>query len=945
MKYSMTLFILLINSVLWNEVFAVTSTLLLADNQPDGLTLTMQLPPFEVETVQRPENTCKTLQIPEWMQTIETGFPELPTTGTLIQVPAEGKITVHVTEGLLKVIPQYNPCPVSQLSLTAQGQTISKPVKMTELKTVYPKTLYTVSERMMWRDIPVVRLTVNPFQWYPTTQELYYYTDLRIHLQFEENLPRSQKLRSRSANEIYDKIQEQTLVNYVPVTPEIPALRKKVEVTETEDRKTQMGKAIRIEINQTGIYRLAYAELVKAGLPRQNIHPKHLSLTNQGQEVAIKVITAEETLFTEGDAIEFYATNLNTEFTENNVYWLNWQRKGQGYRIAQRDGQTTQTGQIQSAYYEQLHLEENRKLWEQVPEAPREDYWFWQELATPSKNSTGEYEIPIIIPTPAENYPEAIIKVHFQGSTDTPHHTQIALNGIPLSEATWEGYARYTQEMTVPSQQLNADGENTLTLELPASTEEIGKVYLNWVEIAYWRQFSAKQNELTFTLQGQGKQQITVNAFTKPEITLYDITDPYNVVEIQNFAIEQTDKTYQMTFDEELAGEKTYYIATTKQIKQPATLTLWQPSHLQSPKNRADYILITTDEFLPAVTPLTDLRKQQGLRVKTVSVEEIYDEFNDGRVAPNAIKAFLEYAYTNWQSPAPTYILLIGDATIDYRGYLRADKKSRVPAHLLDLEGHQYIIPPSDNWYVSVQGEDVLPEMFIGRIPGDSVETVTRIIEKIVRFETTDQQVIPKILLVADANEIFQNLHEKVIIPLVPNVFTIDKVYLNEYVKQAEDRAQQVTLARQAIIDSINAGATITTYYGHGTATNWSAGSGLFKPEHISELTNEQNLTFLLTMSCINGHFTNPYKASLAEAFITSPTGVIAGMLPSNLSYPSEDVVLSDELFATLFNQPNEALGAITTQAKIAAYQQGTSKELVEIFTFFGDPATTLKAW
>jgi hypothetical protein len=40
-------------------------------------------------------------------------------------------------------------------------------------------------------------------------------------------------------------------------------------------------------------------------------------------------------------------------------------------------------------FYDHLHLEENRKLWEQVPEAPKEDYWFWQELKSSSKKKFG----------------------------------------------------------------------------------------------------------------------------------------------------------------------------------------------------------------------------------------------------------------------------------------------------------------------------------------------------------------------------------------------------------------------------------------------------------------------------------------------------------------------------------------------------------------------------
>ncbi len=36
-------------------------------------------------------------------------------------------------------------------------------------------------------------------------------------------------------------------------------------------------------------------------------------------------------------------------------------------------------------------------------------------------------------------------------------------------------------------------------------------------------------------------------------------------------------------------------------------------------------------------------------------------------------------------------------------------------------------------------------------------------------------------------------------------------------------------------------------------------------------------------------------------------------------------------------------MGDITRQAKIVAYQQGISQELIETFTLFGDPAMRLK--
>ena len=105
------------------------------------------------------------------------------------------------------------------------------------------------------------------------------------------------------------------------------------------------------------------------------------------------------------------------------------------------------------------------------------------------------------------------------------------------------------------------------------------------------------------------------------------------------------------------------------------------------------------------------------MRVKAVSVEDIYDELNDGLLDPRAIQDFLKYAYESWEPPAPTYVLLVGDANTDYRDYFGAGKRSQVPVH---LSVTSLGLTPDDNWYVSIQGEGVLPEMLIGRIPGSS---------------------------------------------------------------------------------------------------------------------------------------------------------------------------------------------------------------------------------
>ena len=50
-----------------------------------------------------------------------------------------------------------------------------------------------------------------------------------------------------------------------------------------------------------------------------------------------------------------------------------------------------------------------------------------------------------------------------------------------------------------------------------------------------------------------------------------------------------------------------------------------------------------------------------------VDIGDIYNEFSDGIFNPFAIRRFLRYAYNSWQQPAPTYVVLVGDAHYDYK--------------------------------------------------------------------------------------------------------------------------------------------------------------------------------------------------------------------------------------------------------------------------------------
>ncbi len=67
-------------------------------------------------------------------------------------------------------------------------------------------------------------------------------------------------------------------------------------------------------------------------------------------------------------------------------------------------------------------------------------------------------------------------------------------------------------------------------------------------------------------------------------------------------------------------------------------------------------------------------------RIKVVDVQQIYDEFSFGLLEPKSLKEFVKYAFENWVSPAPSYVVLLGDMSYDYRALLSTSRPNFIPS-------------------------------------------------------------------------------------------------------------------------------------------------------------------------------------------------------------------------------------------------------------------------
>lgn len=744
-------------------------------------------------------------------------------------------------------------------------------------------------------------------------------------------------------------------------------------------------EVLRIEIKKEGVYYIYYQDIQKAGIPT-GIDPRTIKIFNQGVEIPIYIYGEEDGHLGPYDYIEFYAEAIlresgNYEFTSTNIYWFEWGGVN-GKRVIKK--KETPEGLLSPpSFINRIHIEEDKEWWWEATDINDRDYWFWERL---SGGEERVYTFNVNNIYRASN--DCSVKVSVHGRTDVfispDHHTRVYLNNNLLNagEEEWDGMITRIWEIKgIPCNFLK-EGENTFKIEasgvpitnsyvsdlLDADKDgllDIDSIFVNWFEVEYRDTYTAEDNYLKFTGSGDGIIDFTLSNFGYDErhITIFDITE-YPAVVYKFTDIKGSSGTgYEISFRDTLKNNQAReYVATVTYTGFPEKIEKYNVSTgLRDKTNQADYIIITHDSLYDSAEALADYRKGQGLKTMVIKVNNIYDEISYGLFTPKAIKDFLTYAYNYW-STRPKYVVLFGDANLDYKDNYHYEEPNMIPTYFISGE---FGLIPSDNWFVDIK-DDILPEMLIGRISVKNPTDARIVVDKIIKYETDPDAVWHKnLLFIADDDDYsFEDLADDLYINLPPDyTATAKKVYMGTYYDLLPDnRDEAEKKAREDIAEDINNGALITVYTGHGDIDQWA-------DEHMIDsyylignnfyggiLENYDKPSFVITLNCLNGFFPLPNEGGiknnedtwdipLAEAFLRlDRRGAVAVWSPTSLGYTWQHSALAEHLFDALFKDEINIIGEITNRAKTLAYQNdGISDDIVHMYTLFGDPATRLR--
>ena len=686
-------------------------------------------------------------------------------------------------------------------------------------------------------------------------------------------------------------------------------------------------------------------------------------------------------------------------YTADNVFWVTW---GGNFsesiaRAATRPSDAAPGAAAPSSFTWRVHREQHSTYDPELGTVQgsnclfgcRWERWWWEELAEGNSAKFSIASLPNIVSAAPVRF-----RGRFWGASTSrvrcvqEHNLEVRINGIVAARRSWN----YQVAMDIDTTGVFHDiARDSVTYQAQLVRDSLGCVgrtdfsntksdviRLAWYELDYQRTFTATNDWLEFTAPAAGvvpAQRFVLRGFTQgAAVRVWDVTDRLHTREVLPVASRRSGEEDASIVVQDTLGVRPHrYIATTlaaSTAKTPAVVRFTGP-RLRDAARHGDYLVITHPNFLNSARTLAAYRYHNVPEVEAadtvvVTVNQIFDEFSWGITDPAAIRNFIAYAYNSWTAnPAtgcgPSYVVLIGDASWDFKNYYASGEgsKSFVPGYVGDGPCASYLTDVlSDTWYVSVNpaaGRD-LCDMYIGRFPVRTDDQARVMIEqKLIPYEQTPDYGPWRSRFALLADDQYAGcsgsgaslthladgigwLHtqqtENLAVGHIPPELDQLKLYAiaapfseGECVKRAMNDKVQAT---------INDGVAALNYIGHG----WWDVLGHEQYLRISDVPSLHNGRRLLTFiaaSCAVGKFDEPNTEGISEVFVKMAAGgAIATFSATDLAFSvtnaSLDTTLLNDLFPGRTTRATRTFGA-------AAIGASLRRSNAEQYAVLGDPA------
>ncbi len=731
------------------------------------------------------------------------------------------------------------------------------------------------------------------------------------------------------------------------------------------------GAWYKFSVSETGVHKITYNDLVKAGINPANINPSHIRLYGNGGgmlpepnaeprhddliENAIIVVGEENGTFNQQDYILFfgqsphewkYSPNSTTFehrhniYDDHNYYFLTTNR-GMGKRIAIQPGTNLEKTVVVNSFSDyRLHQLNSKNLMESGRQ------WFGEEFEfVLTRNFSFSFPNRLLDSAIQVRANVAANSLQLSSFTFNINGTSTQTNVLNISSGSYPPVAR----AAFMSQSVISSQENVAVNITYNKSTSNSKGWLNYIWVSAQRQLTITGDQMPFrNLFSTGPDRISEFriAGTNASHRVWDVTDPANVKQQET----------------SLQGNETVYTLATDHLRE---FIVFDPSKayavdfVEKVANQnlhgaavPDLLIVTHPLLLDEARRLATFHRDfSGLDTLVVTTFQIYNEFSSGKQDVSAIRDFARMLYNrSGNSEKFRYLLLFGDASYDYKDRI-AQNRNFVPVWTSPESLDPLWSYVTDDFFGFLDpheggpGANVL-DIGIGRLPLGSPEEAAGMVDKIIHYASNTQATMSDwrniLCFVADDQD--NSLHfrdtERIANDIDTNfsAFNLSKIYLDAYKPVPVPGGTRYPDVNQAINRRVQQGALIVNFIGHGGVLGWTK-ERVLELADIRAWTNFDMMPVFITATCEFAYFDDPSLRSAGELVLLNPNGGgIALFTTSRPTFASFNYPLNRRLLQFAFLRENgeyKRMGDIIMQAKQPSGTDSNARK----FLLLGDPA------
>ena len=383
-------------------------------------------------------------------------------------------------------------------------------------------------------------------------------------------------------------------------------------------------------------------------------------------------------------------------------------------------------------------------------------------------------------------------------------------------------------------------------------------------------------------------------------------------------------------------------------------------------------IIPTSQKWLSEAERLKTLHEtKDGLRVRIVPADELYNEFSSGTPDANAYRRYLKMLYDRAETEAdkPRYLLLFGDGAWDNRMLISDWKNYKPDDFLLCYESENsfseiYCYVSDDYFCLLDDGEQIQqgtagnvtyqgkPDVAVGRLTARTLDEAKILTDKIVSYANNDYAGEWQNTICFMGDDGNSNSHmitaDKVATMVQDNYsgYMVKKVYWDAYTRQTSSTGNSYPDATTLIKTQMKDGALMMNYSGHGAAYGISH-EFVLKLADFEEPTSLR-LPLWLTASCDIMPFDGQDENIGETAMLNKRGGAIAFFGTTRTVYADKNEVMNLAFTKHVLGSTNgrrNTIGEAARQAKCEMVEKRSDLSPNKLqFTLLGDPALTLAA-